>query len=214
MKFLNENFVNSTVEEENVTQEIYNEKDPFGDVSNEFEGPKYYRLNEKVFAEPLNTSFINVSSTKSENECLPEMSFVGNIGVQTRPDKKNKKYFIDNDAVANLTCPQQDCLRKFTTSTLLKAHIRKVHCANKSSYVCELCGASFSAKYLLKRHSGVHDGGKIKCHVCGKMLSVRTNLSTHLRTHSAARPHSCGCGKRFVRRSALRRHETYVHKNC
>jgi hypothetical protein len=72
-----------------------------------------------------------------------------------------------------LYCSQKNCNKIFASCKLLKAHIRKVHCSEKD-YVCEKCGVSFTAQYLLNRHYAVHSADRVQCPVCRKMLSKRT----------------------------------------
>ncbi|XP_061725047.1 zinc finger protein 148-like [Cydia pomonella] len=131
--------------------------------------PKYYRLDRVVFAESINHGETTAEEL-GEQEDLGEIKFVDNVIVKTRPGKRNR-YFIDikDDS---LECPMSTCSQTFNTKTLLKAHIRKVHCAT-TKYVCEECGAGFTAPYLLKRHSAVH-GSKVQCGICEKWLSRRT----------------------------------------
>ncbi|CAD0206116.1 unnamed protein product [Chrysodeixis includens] len=188
--------------------------DPLRELNNETPEPQYYRMDSIVFAEPL-SNMSNKNHTKDLNKETnneEEFIFKDSFTVQKRPDKKYKKYHISIEDTSDLKCPQTNCTSTFTTTKLLKAHIRKVHCADRE-YICEQCGAGFCARYLLARHTAVHTGTRVTCHVCSKSLSGRTNLSTHLRSHSGVRAHSCDvCSKSFTRASTLAAHVKFVHR--
>ncbi|XP_038217021.1 myc-associated zinc finger protein-like [Zerene cesonia] len=165
---------NVFIEEENMydNNKLILEVDPLdgiGDDSSE----KYYRLNTTVFAEPVavNTEHVEGMS-KQADEC--QFTFMDRVIVQKNPNKKNRKFHIDVDK-SSLICPQENCGKSFKSQTLLKAHIRKVHCA-VCMFVCDVCGVSCTAKYLLIRHMAVHERKTVECPVCKKMLSVRTRI--------------------------------------
>ncbi|CAG4993053.1 unnamed protein product [Colias eurytheme] len=145
------------------------EADPLhgiGDDSTE----KYYRLNDTVFAEPVTVNAEHLSDGKKENEC--QFTFMDKVIIQKNPKKKYRKFHIDVEK-SSVTCPQENCGKTFKSQPLLKAHIRKVHCA-VCMFVCDVCGMSCTAKYLLIRHMAVHEKKTVECPVCKKMLSVRT----------------------------------------
>ncbi|CAB3232673.1 unnamed protein product [Arctia plantaginis] len=191
--------------------------DPLQGLGSEIK-PKFYRVNSEVFAEPFETISDGLKSHKSGTinpETHQDKIFVvDNVIVQQRTGKKYKKYHINFEDPSSLSCPQPNCNRSFSLTKLLKAHIRKVHCADKNRCICEVCGDKFSSQYLLVRHSAVHNGRTVKCPVCDKVLSERTSLSVHLRTHSGVRPHACSvCAKSFLRKSTLNNHVKFVHRD-
>ncbi|XP_072933990.1 zinc finger X-chromosomal protein-like [Epargyreus clarus] len=173
------------------------------------DNPKHYRLNESVFAEPLSNI---VDESIADEQAGDHFYFVDNVIVQKRAGRRLKYHInVDKDSTSS-KCPQTNCTKSFATTTLLRAHIRKVHCADYKKFICENCGAGFSAKYLLERHMAVHSGERVECPICGKMLSRRTNMSEHLRCHSNTRQHICQlCGRAFVRRATLNTHVRFVH---
>ncbi len=69
-------------------------------------------------------------------------------------------------------CPYDNCGKRLSRKTSLKAHILNVHRGIKS-FKCDYEG-------------------------CGKMFSDKRNLSVHFRTHSKLKPYVCEeCGARF-----------------
>lgn len=195
------------IESVNITLET---GDPLKELGVESNIPKCYRLDRLVFAEPLENISNDVNAEDIEEHNA--ITVVDNVMVQTEAGKKYKKYLIDFNA-SQLQCPQPNCTRIFATSKLLKAHIRKVHCADKQRYICEQCGRGFSARYLLQRHLVVHSGVLRECSVCGVKLRGRTGLTNHLRSHLNIRVHECEvCKKKFTRASTCATHIKFVHK--
>jgi len=55
---------------------------------------------------------------------------------------------------------------------------------NLRFFQCELCDASFSRKWTLKKHLFTHTGEKpFACDICHKKFSDKSNLSTHYKKH-------------------------------
>ncbi|XP_039761474.1 PR domain zinc finger protein 5-like [Pararge aegeria] len=148
--------------------------DGFGDVNEE----KFYKLEQSVFAESIQFTKIDFERENGDN-ADNEFTFLDKVTVEKKIGKRNK-YHIELEDDSKPVCPEANCNKKFTSLTLLKAHIRKVHCAVQS-HTCELCGARFKAKYLLARHMSVHTRSTIQCPVCSAQLSKRTSLSVHMR---------------------------------
>ncbi|VVC94541.1 unnamed protein product [Leptidea sinapis] len=168
-------------------------------------GEKFYLLDNVVFAEPLKP--VNTEGSSEIKDI--EYTVIGEVIIEKRKGNKNKIYHVKIDQ--SCKCPQNSCGKSFKSTALAKAHIRKVHCAVRQ-FVCEICGADFTARYLLKRHYLVH-GGKVECPVCKKFLSGRTNMSVHLQSHTDERRHKCiDCDKSFNRSSHLKRHVQSAHK--
>ncbi|KAL0810639.1 hypothetical protein ABMA28_010748 [Loxostege sticticalis] len=172
-------------------------------------------------------SFSGLKADRAEGSAV---KLSENVTIRRRTGK-GKKLFVYLQDQSNLNCPVATCTKSFLSSTLLKAHIRKVHYSEKK-HMCEVCGASFTAQYLLRRHSAVHATERVQCPVCKKMLitgtdgltcppkhgiiSYRTiSLAQHLRSHSDTRRHECvSCGKWFLRSSTLKVHRKTAHKEA
>ncbi|KAL0860093.1 hypothetical protein ABMA27_010407 [Loxostege sticticalis] len=158
----------------------------------------------------ISCSFSGLKADRAEG---PAIKLSENVTIRRRTGK-GKSLFVYLQDQSNLNCPVATCTKSFSSSTFLKAHIRKVHYSEKK-HMCEVCGASFTAQYLLRRHSAVHATERVQCPVCKKMLSLRTNLAQHLRSHSDTRRHECvSCGKRFLRSSTLKVHLKTAHKEA
>uniref|UniRef100_A0A1E1WPV7 C2H2-type domain-containing protein n=2 Tax=Pectinophora gossypiella TaxID=13191 RepID=A0A1E1WPV7_PECGO len=219
MKVPNGHFVNIMSCGSEVTKNDENHStnslgDPLDGLGNETKETKCYRLNDIVFAEPLNLQERGETlSQTGNNDETEEIQFIDNVMVQKQSGKRYKKYHINIENQMKPTCPQPNCSKEFSSTTLLKAHIRKVHCADRK-YMCSRCGAAHAAAYLLKRHLLMHADSKETCPVCRKTLSLRTNLTVHLRTHTNTRPHKCAvCYKSFVRKATLNLHQKFVHRS-
>ncbi|XP_061380961.1 GDNF-inducible zinc finger protein 1-like [Danaus plexippus] len=140
-------------------------KDPLEGLGDE--GENFYILENQVFAEP-----IKANETCSEIETIDNnFIFLDKITVERRVGRRNK-YHIDIEDTTRPKCPESACLKEFPSVNLLRTHIRRVHCA-ENNFVCDQCGARFSARYLLARHIMVHQE-KVECPICFKRLSKRT----------------------------------------
>ncbi|KAF9408680.1 hypothetical protein HW555_011713 [Spodoptera exigua] len=216
MEFGDQNFINVS----QIKSDEHNERanfnsetdDPLQELGVDLNLPRFYKLDDIVFAEPL-PNISNDENALKDTEQHNHITVVDNVIIKKDPGKKYKKYVMDIDA-SQLQCPQPNCIRFFATTKLLKTHIRKVHCADKQKYICDQCGRGFSARYLLQRHVLVHSGDSVECPVCGAKLKRRTGLTNHLRSHQNIRAHECGvCKKKFTRASTCATHVKFVHKN-
>ncbi|XP_022828536.1 zinc finger and SCAN domain-containing protein 2-like isoform X1 [Spodoptera litura] len=208
--FINVSYIKSDEHSQSVN--INSETDdPLKELGLQPNPPSYYKLDSIVFAEPLKNISNNENALKDIEEHT-EITVMENVLIKKEAGKQYKKYLMDLDA-SQLQCPQPNCTRSFTTTKLLKAHIRKVHCADKQKYICDQCGRGFSAQYLLRRHELVHTGVLVECTVCGVKLRGRTGLTNHLRSHLNIRAHECRfCKKKFTRASTCATHIKFVHK--
>ncbi|PKU75991.1 transcription factor IIIA [Dendrobium catenatum] len=114
-------------------------------------------------------------------------------------------------------CGEPLCMKPFTNSECLKAHIQSCH-----KYVkCEICGAQKLRKNF-KRHQRAHEGviskERIKCSFlgCEQSFSKKSNLNKHIKAvHEELRPFRCrtsGCQQRFPYKHVRDNHEkTHVY---
>ncbi|KAJ8707948.1 hypothetical protein PYW08_010314 [Mythimna loreyi] len=205
-----------TIDEQFNNTHFNSEIDPLGEIGTQIvldTKPKFYRLNDIVFAEPLKSATNEENSSKNhDNE--NEIKIIDNIVICKDPTKIYKKYHIDfEDRSTTIKCPQLNCHHTFATKNRLLSHIRRVHCADRNRYICEQCGRGFPERYLLARHADSHSADTVQCPVCGVQLRLRTSLATHLRSHSNERRHKCEiCQKSFARASSKTTHVKFVHR--
>ncbi|XP_014249964.1 zinc finger protein 567-like [Cimex lectularius] len=127
------------------------------------------------------------------------------------------------------------CNKSFSLSSLLKEHMIKDHAEDLctcsicgdvmksghslylhkkkhlTSYICDVCGKSFSLPSSLRTHMVVHSDEKpFTCEVCGKSFKLKGRLQLHKKNHENIRPYACSIceNKRFKTKSAL-----IVHSN-
>ncbi|CAG0905765.1 unnamed protein product [Cyprideis torosa] len=129
--------------------------------------------------------------------------------------------------------------KRFTTSSDLRRHERRMHAMEKSSV--------YQQASHLQRHFRIHTGenphvftmscvihrscsiasplkepqgrtsvpmrlGWGKCQLCPASFITTGALRVHLRTHTGERPLQCDlCGKRFAHSNSLRYHENKIH---
>ncbi|XP_067636571.1 zinc finger protein 660-like [Eurosta solidaginis] len=124
---------------------------------------------------------------------------------------KEHRYRSRNDKVYK--CPY--CPLKFCFSSDVVKHKKNVHKEMKP-HVCDICGASFSLKYLLKIHQAIHTGVKpYKCDHCEKCFYRRGQQRIHMRNHTGEKPYKCKyCRRDYARLSDLVYHlRTHLGEN-
>ena len=91
-------------------------------------------------------------------------------------------------------------------NSCLKTHFR-LHEGIKS-YLCDICGKSFTQSSGLRQHKITHTKEKsFECTTCGKSFGKKSNLERHIRIHAGEKPYSCGiCGKAFSDMSNMNHH--------
>ncbi len=127
----------------------------------------------------------------------------------------HRKYYYHSKIeklVAILKC--SECAREFQGRPALTKHL-KTHQRPEAPHVCELCGAAFKKKSILKTHSYFHmdpDNWAFQCETCGKKCATKHRLREHINVHKDVSLYACeACGKGFKGRHQLRKHVNKVH---
>lgn len=94
----------------------------------------------------------------------------------------------------------------------LRAHIRKLHTANKL-YECKRCGKHLPDKYSYNVHTKSHTGEKShKCEFCTYASISKLHLESHMFIHTNEKPYECDeCDYRSRQRQLLKRHKNIYH---
>lgn len=108
----------------------------------------------------------------------------------------------------------QVCDKRYSTKYVLDNHIKTEHMGIKKSYVCPVCGKSFTQKGSYHQHANVHAGLRpYVCDVCGKSFSYENALKSHKYLHEDLRRFHCNiCDKHFLHKNSLRIHKN-VHRD-
>ncbi|KAH3836352.1 putative zinc finger protein 66 [Dreissena polymorpha] len=99
-----------------------------------------------------------------------------------------------------------------------RAYVSHMKCHDsdyvKQDYPCEICGKTFSTKYVLTTHvNAAHLGIKKSyvCPTCGKTFTQRSSYLMHANVHAGIKPYVCHvCGKAFSYDKSLKEHK-YMH---
>ncbi|XP_062843219.1 zinc finger protein 665-like [Trichomycterus rosablanca] len=99
------------------------------------------------------------------------------------------------------------CGKSFTRDDHLRRH-KRIHALEKP-HRCSDCEKSFTDRGALHRHQRIHTGERpYQCPQCGKSFNRESHLKTHRRVHTGEKPYPCSqCGKSFNNQSNLKLHQ-------
>jgi transcription elongation factor Elf1 len=111
---------------------------------------------------------------KAENCC----DLCGKIYKNVRTLAEHRKTHEDNYTRPEWAC--KFCEKTFSTKYVLAYHIKSEHLGLKKTFICPICGKSFSQKVTYLKHANVHMGIKpYRCDVCNKSFSYEKSLREH-----------------------------------
>ena len=101
------------------------------------------------------------------------------------------------------------CEKTYSSKIGLANHIKGEHLDMKESFLCAICGKSFTNLTAYTGHSNLHAGVKpYSCNTCGKAFAFRKALWEHKHVHDKTCRYSCDiCGKSFKQNQCLRTHK-------
>ncbi|XP_033742251.1 zinc finger protein 808-like [Pecten maximus] len=118
-----------------------------------------------------------------------------------------------NDGYVKPDFPCDICKKTFSSHYVLKCHIKSIHYGENRTYLCPVCGKSFTTKHSLNMHQNIHSGNRpFTCNICGKGFMYDSALRDHKFIHSGKKKFECEiCCKAFQQRSGLQMHAK-IHK--
>ena len=82
-----------------------------------------------------------------------------------------------------------------------------------AKHICDICGTSFSERWMLSRHLVIHNGANFQCQLCSKSFTTQGYLRKHEKTHDNKDvKFQCGqCEANFISDSGFTKHITTKH---
>ncbi|KAJ0974887.1 hypothetical protein J5N97_016852 [Dioscorea zingiberensis] len=168
-----------------------------------------FQGNMKRHVKEFHNDATTPNSCEKQHTCPEEGC--GKIFKYASQLRKHEDTHVKPDYV-EVVCGEPSCLKHFTNSECLKAHIESCHRHIK----CDVCGTRQLKKNFM-RHQLIHEGKsgaeKIKCTFegCLYAFSNKSNLRKHLKAvHEGLRPFTCrvsGCRKKFPYKHVRDNHE-------
>lgn len=131
---------------------------------------------------------------------------------------KNSLQIHKRNVHRNINFKCNICSKDFNNKGSLNYHMKLVH-ADPKEYPCNVCGKSFKALQILRKHIIVHNDDKFECNECGKILSRKHLLKSHkIKFHTTLENEAafkCGveeCSKPFKTNLQLKYHMIDVHR--
>ncbi|XP_059046402.1 zinc finger protein 718-like isoform X2 [Achroia grisella] len=115
------------------------------------------------------------------------------------------------------------CGKRYTTTTYLEHHYRKLHYSGETTLQCNQCKRSYDTPRKLRSHiRSIHSEVKYICDYCSKRFIEKSSLKSHIRCHSEKKTYVCrlcdfsckystGLKSHFIRRHAT---EKATCKQC
>ncbi|XP_034028380.1 zinc finger protein OZF-like [Thalassophryne amazonica] len=112
-----------------------------------------------------------------------------------------------DDGAKTVTLKQSK--RQAALKTLRKPTVRdKDSNAEKKTFSCVDCGATFNSDRSLCRHRVCHKGAIYTCAVCGKSFTYRGYLTQHMLVHTEEKRFTCNvCQRSFTWHNQLKSHQ-------
>ena len=155
----------------------------------------------------------NASSHRDKKHAKDKERVCEICGMYFKKQKRYKMHMIrhkSKEAATQFQCPM--CPSTFVIKADLYVH-KSVYHSERSSVICEVCGKSFTAKYMI-RHKLKHTGVKaLKCDICGKGFRDNFTLRGHLRQHTGEKPYKCDlCDAAYTHNVSLKTHKKSAHR--
>ena len=196
-------------EDHETTDEIYPEKENFGECQDQqvIKQDMSDDLVQQNFEHELE---LELEALKDSNEHQAEVSREETIEQFSNETNTIKDQSLVHYRVKNLNC--SECDIHFKSDISLRIHIQSVH--EGLGYNCNQCDMNFTSKYGLRRHIEVlHQKIKHTCHVCGKQFLDKDNLTLHIENKHEGVRYPCNlCDYKAPIRKSLAFHKKSVHE--